>query len=270
MRRINKKLVLIIVTVVVFAVIVILYNALFASKQLQVSPGGENNVAGPIVIKANEKINPDSGTFNITPLISGNLQIVDNFIIYWPEQDGGFIKGARYIATFSDFKTESNKPLKTVDLDFEISESTDYDKLQKEVLDKYGVFETSFNPFLEKLPYKVDYKYKISYVINDDIKSSRDKNRSGIVALLGDKDNWREKRDNYTVFIETLLFQSPGQSLDSYINDVKRVRKEALDWIKDQGVDIDKDINYEFIPNDKTLQNPGSTSEEVPLFYDDY
>ncbi len=270
MIKINTKYIPIIGLVVGLFIVIFLYQVFYASKQLQFSPKGSNTIAGPIVIKATENINPNSGTYNITPAAAGTLQIIDNYIIFWPEQDGGFVLENRYEAEFKDFKTESSKTIKTVNLDFVIDKTTDYDKLQKEVLEKYGRFETSFNPFLEKLPYKEDYKFKISYAINEDPDREDGHGESGIVALLGNKDNWKDKKDNYIVYIETLVIQSPGQEYASYVEDVKQARQDAKNWIAKQGVDIKKDINYSFIPDDKTLLNPGSGREEVPLLFDDY
>ncbi|MCA9331788.1 hypothetical protein KC968_02500 [Candidatus Saccharibacteria bacterium] len=270
MIRINRKYIPAMGLFVGLAIIIFLYNTFYTSKQLQYSPKNNNTIAGPIVIKAREKINPKSGSYTITPSVNGNLQVVDNYVIFWPEQDGGFVLDRTYQAVFKDFKTESNKTLKPVNFNITVNKKTDYDKLQKEVLEKYGRFETSFNPFLEKLPYKKDYSFRISYAINEDPDQEDSHRESGIVALLGNKDNWKEKKDNYIVYIETLVIQTQNQSYASYVEDVKQARQEAKDWIAEQGVNVEKDINYAFMPDDKTLSNPNTSREEVPLLLDDY
>lgn len=271
----NRKPVIALALLAVSLIIaLLLFNVLNDKDRLQYSPKGTNNMAGPMVIKAHEDIDSKSGTYSISPSVSGNLQVVDNYIIFWPEQDGGFVIDTRYRAIFKDYKTVSNEPIQPVNLEFTISRDADYDELQREVLSKYGHFEASFNPFLEKLPYKEDYRFRINYAINESLghhHEDDDDEDAGIIALLGDEDNWREKKDNYIVYIETLIFQSQGQSYESYVHEVKEARKDALEWIAEQGVNVKKDINYQFIPNDKTLQNPGSGREEVPtILGDDY
>lgn len=270
-----KKPFVIIGILLLLTVIVLFLSFAQQNNQLEYSPNDSNNIAGPLVIKAKEPIHADSGSYAISPEVAGNLQVVDNYIIFWPEQDGGFVLDTAYRATFKDYRTVSNEPLDQVDMEFTISKDTDYSELQKEVLEKYGVFEASFNPFLEKLPHQEDYRFKISYAINEPLEhnheESEEHNEASIVELLGDKDNWREKKDNYIVYIETLVFQSRNQDDASYLQDVQQARKDALKWIADQGVDVNKDINYEFIPDDATLQNPGSGREEIPtILGDDY
>ena len=157
--RISDKRILAIVFIVIAAAIGLF---VYSNGQLKYSPKGTNNIAGPIVIKAKEKINPSSGAYTIDPSVEGNMQIIDNYIIFWPEEDGGFVFDTEYTARFSGYTTESGNNIKTVETTFKISKKADYSKLQKEVLTKYGVFEQSVNPFLEKLPHTEDYRYKIT------------------------------------------------------------------------------------------------------------
>lgn len=267
----NRKNIFILVALILLVVVgAIIYRS---NRFITTSPGDKNNQAGPVVIKVKENISDSSGTYSVEPSINGHLQIVDNYIILWPDKEGGFYINESYVVKFRDYKTISGKSLGDIDFKFKVTE-TDYSGLQKEVLSKYGRFEVSFNPFLEKLPHKQDLSYRISYSINEhDDHTDFDPNKphdTNIVELLGDDKNWKEKKDNYVVFIETLVIQSVNDSFETYLEDVRQSRKDALDWIRAQGVDPDKDIAYRFIPDDNTLLNPTTDREEIPTVLDEF
>lgn len=250
----NKKLIIAFVVLLIVVVGLLIYM----NSGIQYTPKGVNNVAGPVVIKAKENIDTNSGRYDIDPSARGNLQIIDNYIIFWPEVDGGFAFDTEYTATFKEYKTSSGDTIDTISTTFRIGKKTDYSKLQEEVLEKYGVFERSLNPFLEKLPHTEEYRYTIRYIIDED----EDTVDASTYELLGDENNWRDKKDNYTVIIETLVTQGREDSYETYIQEVVNSRQEALNWISAQGVDIEKDIKYSFLPDDATLKDPNLIKDE--------
>ncbi len=251
----------------VFSVFILITLFLFVknSRGIKISPIKNNNIAGPIVIKNNSPVNKGSGSYKITPSAAGNLQIIDNYIIFWPDHDDSFLVDTDYKAEFKGYETTSGKNLGTINLSFKVLKNNDYDKLQKEVLSKYGRLEESGNPLLEKLPYKKDFSYRISYVLNKQPEPKYNQESSGIIDLLGTKDNWKEKKSNYIVQIETIVIQTRNQDNQSYIVEVKQARQDALKWIADQGVDPSKDINFIFIPSDEELTNTSVVPEQAHL-----
>lgn len=251
----------------VFSVFILIILFLFVKNSggIKTSPIKTNNIAGPIVIKSNSPIKKGSGSYKITPSAAGNLQIIDNYIVFWPDHDNSFLNDVEYNAEFKGFKTESGTDLGVFNFSFKVLKNNDYDKLQKEVLSKYGRLEDTGNPLLEKLPYKKDFSFRISYVLNKQPEPKYNQDSSGIIDLLGTKDNWKEKKSNYIVQIETIVIQSRNQDNQSYIAEVKQARQDALKWITNQGVDPSKDINIIFIPSDEELTNTSIAPEQANL-----
>lgn len=261
----RKKIFLILGLVFSVFVLIVLFLIIQGAGGIKTSPIKTNNIAGPIVIKSNSPVKKGRGSYNITPLAAGNLQIIDNYIIFWPDHDDSFVVDTNYKAEFKGYETESGKNLGTVSLNFKILKNSDYDKLQKEVLSRYGRLEEPGNPLLSKLPYKKDFSFRVSYVLNKQPQPKYNQESSGIIDLLGTKDNWKEKKSNYIVQIETIVLQSRNQDYQSYVNEVKQARQDALKWITDQGVDTSKDINYIFIPSDEELSNTSIAPEQANL-----
>lgn len=255
--------------ILVFISIILLFVSTNKNK-LQVSPKKSNNIAGPIVIKNNEPLKQGSGVYEITPAAAGNLQIIDNYIVFWPDHDNSFGFDTSYKAVFKDFKTNSDKVLKNISLDFKISKNSNYDKLQKEVLTKYGRLENTGNPLLKLLPYQKDFSYRISYTLNKQPEPKYNQTESGIIALLGTTNDWREKKENYTIHIETLVTQTRNQEYQAFLQDIKQARQDALKWISEQGIDTTKDIIYDFTPSDKELANTSIAPEAVNHFDEDF
>jgi hypothetical protein len=255
----SRKKIFVIVGLITGLLLAAFIVSRIGSGGLEYSPKGKNSKGGPIVIKATDSVDSAHGEFSIYPAVEGDLQIVDNFIIFWPQEGAGFEESVRYNASFKNYKMAGGTQIKDLEISFDIDRYTDYSELQKEVLSKYGRFEVAVNPFLSKLPYTEPYKFKVSFVINEH-EGSEDMR---IQELLGDEQNWREKKNNYTVIIETLVVQGNRQSYQSFVREVKKARAAALAWISQQGVDTKKDIVYQFVPNDRTLKNPEAEYEEV-------
>lgn len=266
----SKKIFLTLSSVLSTFILILLFLFVKNSGVIKKSPTKTNNIAGPIVIKSNSPVKKDSGSYKITPSAAGNLQIIDNYIIFWPDHDDSFLIDTDYKAEFKGYETESGKNLGVINLSFKILKNNDYDKLQKEVLSKYGRLEESGNPLLEKLPYKKDFSFRISYTLNKQPEPKYNQESSGIIELLGTKDNWKEKKSNYIVHIETVVIQTRNQDNQSYIAEVKQARQDALKWIADQGVDPSKDINFDFNPSDENLKNLSTSPEKVHLFDEDF
>lgn len=257
-----QKKYIILITTTALAILLAIFMSSQSKDSIEYTPKGENNKAGPVVIKAPENINQNSGTYSIQPTAEGYLQTVDNFIIFWPKEGESFKENQRYTAVFSEYKTVSGETVETVETSFTINRGVDYTPLQKEVLEKYGRFEAEpTNPLLEKLPYTRPYRFKVSYIIND-LDSNKGKD---LREVLGTKTDWKTKKSNYTVVIETLVFQGQQDTLETYINEVHRARQEALEWITSLGVDVKNDIEYEFIPSDDRLTAPMIREEEIEL-----
>lgn len=255
-RRMKKKYLGIIFGGAVVLAVVIGLVANTGQKNIEYSPESKTNKSGPIVIKAKSKISTNTGTYSIAPSVKGDLQVIDNYIIFWPADGDGYLEDTTYTAEFKNYKTDVGEELSIPLIRFKIDKEFTYSKLQLEVLEKYGRFEQEANPFLSKLPHTEPYRYHIYY----DVVDVPDNKNKSTVELLGNEKNWREKRNNYTVFIETLVFQGRDDSSEVYRQEVQLARQEALDWIRQQGVDVEKDIYYVFSPSLDSL--PATTNND--------
>lgn len=251
-----KKVLAVVLPLLLIIVLAILLLSR-GGEDIEYSPSSTNNRAGPIVIKARSNIDPDAGSLSISPSVPGDVQIIENYIVFWPLDGEGFTEGKSYTATFKDYQLKGGNKLNIPRIRFKVDRNTDYTALQREALSKFGRFEGALNPFLTKLPYTEPYKFRITYRINELRENEGKSNRE----ILGDERNWREKKANYTVLIETLVVQGNDDSLQTYINDVTAARNAAMTWIKSQGVNPDKDILYAFIPTDEQLKSPGGEPE---------
>lgn len=250
-----KRLLLVVLLLAVVGLAVLLIGS--KSEGVEYSPSSSNNRAGPIVIKARSDIDPKAGSFSLDPAAPGDIQVVDNYIIFWPLSGEGFAEGSSYRATFKGYKLKGGSKLDVPNIRFKVDRNASYTALQQEAMSKYGSYMDTPNPFLAKLPYTKTYRYRVTYVINE----LRENEGKSTREILGDERNWREKKKNYTVLVETLVVQGNGDSLQTYLQDVAAARNEALAWIKSQGVDPDQDILYAFIPTDEQLRNPSSEPE---------
>lgn len=217
---------------IIFIFLIILFFVAHNMTRLyEYSPTKINNKAGPIVIKFKQPVNPNEGEYTIEPKVNNKLQIIDNYIIIWPEEGLGFDNEKTYSASFHKFRTVSGKDIPNIKIKFTVNKDWGYSKLQEYVLSKYGHFESSDDSFINKLPYQKDFEFKISASI--------------------DYNNTKY----YTILIETLVMPGKNNTQDEYIKEVKDARNKALGWIQQQGVDIKKN-SILFSPNDETLYNP--------------
>lgn len=243
--------------------LVVILFAVLKDNKFEYAPSRENSRAGPIVIKAKSEVDPNAGSYTIEPEARGHIQIIDKYIIFWPDQEEGFAEREQYTATLKDYRTLAGEPLKIPTLKFVIDRDAPYHELQKEVLAQYGDLESTANPFLVKLPHTEPYRYTVTYSINH--ARAGEENEKSVLEELGNEQNWREKKNNYLVFIETHVFQGQQESLQDYHQEINLARAEALAWITSQGVDINKDINYQFIPDDDALAAPLEDQSDVEI-----
>lgn len=187
------------------------------------SPGEINKNDGPVVIKTTEPMDNSKGRVVIKPFIDGEIKIIDDYIIFWPSQEGDFADGKGYTATFSDFKTVSGVDMKSTRLSFKTDDSAEYTELQKEVLSRYGRPNKSF---LGKLPYVEPYSFNVS--------------------LLGEDES---PDPPYYLLVRTLAIQGRNETAESYDANTQEARKAAIAWLESQGVKPGTDAFVTFHPD---------------------
>lgn len=115
-----------------------------------------------------------------------------------------------------------------------------YNKLSQEERDRQTAMTgrpQDRNPLLSKLPHD-EIAFRINYFADED--------------TFGTADSWQGEKDHYVVTINTYTLKD-GVPLETYAEKNRALRKLALDWIREQGVNPDTDINISFTPNDEEL-----------------
>ena len=64
------------------------------------APSETSNRSAPVVLQAIAPVNPESGSFSIEPETAGQVQIVEEYIIFWPDEGSLLEDGATYSAKF--------------------------------------------------------------------------------------------------------------------------------------------------------------------------
>jgi hypothetical protein len=114
------------------------------------------------------------------------------------------------------------------------------DAQQKNIQTDSSIITVEENPFLAKLPYGsteniTDSPYfLVGYKVSGDV---------------GNSSNWKSKKDNYCVVITTNAQDYYEEGTRQFIGLTRRLRYQALEWIKGQGAQPGIDINYKFEPS---------------------
>lgn len=203
------------------------------------APSGVSNRSAPIVLQAIAPVDPTSGTFTISPDTPGETQIVEQYVIFWPDEGSLLRSGARYQATFADYQTIDGKAIETLVLEFPVQRGVDYYPLQQEVIRNYKHIDGARNdPLLDALPHSEPFLFRVS--------------------LLG------ETADEVTVLIETLTIQGRDETDESYSEQVFLARQEALGWLASYGEERTdgKTLTIVYAPTDGGLSGIHNHTDE--------
>jgi len=218
MNKRSRKLILLAIVVIAATVFLISQSSKtnLADHPLIInhSPSEKNSPDGPIVIQAIEPVDPSRGTLTITPEASGETQVIDEYIIFWPHQEG-FVDGTGYTVKFDNYRTTSGKEFGAMTTKFASDNSTEHTALQTEVLGLYG---RTNNPFLDGLPFTEPYLFRISLL-----------------------DNRQTAKPPYGLFVETLVIQGRSETIESFNANTLKAKEAATKWIKSQGVNPETD-----------------------------
>lgn len=192
-------------------------------------PTDINNTGGPVVIKTIEAVDQtETGRIVVTPDAKGEIQVSDEYIIFWPSPPNGFMHDTSYEVTISGYRTISDKEIGTITLRFVIDESIGYSPLQTEVQRRYERPEGLLNdPILTKILHTEPYSFRISLV---------DEGKFGVTP--------------HVILIETLVLQGRNESIESFEANSAAAKEAALTFIREQGVDTENDITIVYESNE--------------------
>ncbi len=191
-------------------------------------PSNMNNSGGPIVIKAKELVADAQGAkIEITPKASGETQVIDEYIIFWPRAEDGFKDGTEYTAIIEGYKTTSGKSIGVITLKFKIDNTITYAPLQTEVQKRYARPEGLFNdPILSKVLHTEPFVFRTTLLSEESAGDSP-----------------------HVILLETLVVQGRDETIESFNANKEAAKQSALAWIRSQGIDPDKDIQIVY-PSD--------------------
>ena len=226
------------VGLVLSAIIIILVTSNSGSRtnspDLEYAPNSKTNNAGPVVLKYRQNIDQSKGSLVISPTPQGEIQIIDEYVIFWPQRGLGFTNETEYSVTSSGFMYLDGTLLPSETFTFYVDPNEVYHPLQLDVFQKYDEAEENTAPFLGLLPYEKQYEYRISYSPAD----------------IEDRDELTPY--NSLFVIEILVYQSRFDTIEDHIANVQNARQDALEWIRSNDIDPD-DIEYVFSPTDRQL-----------------
>lgn len=228
--------------VVVVLIIIISIAGSLGFKVVSYEPKGNTPQPVAIVVKFNKAISTKNrGDIKLNPSIVGTSKIKDDTLYFYPSSP--LANKQSYTVHVSSYMSFDNKKMKDLSFSFKVDTSINKPASQAQIdASIAGTDSTSQNPIVAKLPYD-NLTYRISAVISGDV---------------GDAKTWRDFKNNYLIKIETFAYKNPAHP-ENYKADTLRLRQDALNWIKQQGIDPAKDIRVYYVPDDQAL-NPATAS----------
>jgi len=205
-------------------------------KVMSYEPKGTTQPPLVVAINFNKNISSKTkGTVKLSPAISGTSKIKDSHLYFY--LGTGLIDKQTYTVTVSGYTSVDNKKMKDLKFTFLVDKSIKQTPSKAQIdASIAGTDPNSQNPILNKLPYD-NLTFRITGVVNGDV---------------GDAKTWRDFKDNYFIKVQTFAYKDP-KHLENFKPDTLRLRQQALDWIKQQGVDPAKDIRIFYTPDDQAI-----------------
>lgn len=212
---------------------------------------------------------PDSVT-NIIITYNKNLKSIDqqpkDLVYVYPDKDISYIidknkliinlknaynNGTLVTIRINNILSEDDKVISNSEYFYKVK-FENFDKLSKQqqaIAVGESIIPEDSNPLLRLLPYSSS-----SSIVDEAYFLIEYKSRGN----TGNSLDWKSKKNNYCVIINTNAADFYEEGTDNYIQLTKALRERAIVWIKKQGVDPSLDINYTFKP----------LSPEPELFYE--
>ncbi len=199
-------------------------------------PKGASPQPVAIVVKFNKPISTkNKGNVKVDPFVIGTSKIQGDTLFFYPNTP--LANKRSYHVQVNAYTSSDNKKMKDLSFYFTVDTSLSRPASKAQIeASVAGTDSSSRNPIVGKLPYD-NLTFKISAIINGDV---------------GDAATWRDFKSNYFIKIETFAYKNPAHP-ENYKPDTLRLRQDALNWIKQQGVDPAKDINVYYVPDDQVI-----------------
>lgn len=246
-----KLLAIVLIILSILGYIALAITSKTSFRLVNVSPKGTLPTSTTaITMEFNKELKPldqqKPGFLNADPAINLEIAIRDKSLVITLNEPPK--ENSNFVLKFTDLESEGGDAY-SESLTYKVK-YVPYNKLSKEEKDRQAqnsVSPLARHPLLSMLPYDA-IAYRMFYVL--------DQKKFGTAA------DWKAEKDNFKVYITTFALKDGTQ--EAYKQKHLNVRELAKQWIRDLGVDPDKDINIIYSPTDEELngQAPPQTEDD--------